>query len=472
MKSLFLSWVTGLILVFCIIGCFWGCVRQAREIKQYRDVLDANHHTSEIHYLPGEPLTLKQALLLANANNEQLAMAGEDYLQTLINKKRAYAAFLPKITFAPSFMRQAEIGLGAGNPLIADIVPEKTTDVPVVGTMDVKLIQDISTLKATGASVQMQKAVLLNHQSHLMLDVARTYFQVLYSESQVEVLKHTLAVCEKRLEDIRVKHKAGVARSVDVSLTEAQLAKTQTDLIQVEDDVKTSRFMLAFLINVPEINGPLEDNTDIPDMDLQPDQLTTYAETHRQDLIAAHEQVKVAAAGLETAWGKYFPSVSLNLAHYFSRQTFPADVDWTALIQINVPIFSAGLIHADVRTAYSRLRQAKLLESNIQRQTIKDIRVGVENLKRDNAQVRQISFRVKAAEEGLTFAETAYNNGVGTNLERMTAQDGLLSANLALSTAQFAQHIDYLTLLRMTGALDPTLSKTLASVKKIGSEKP
>ena len=459
------TWTFGLIMMLVISGC----INQARDVKLYRNVLDNELPEPEIAFQPETPLTLKQALLLANANNERLAMAGEAYLQTLINKNRAYAAFLPKIAFVPTFMRQEETDLGSANPLIAAIVPEKTTNVMAVGAMDVNPVRDIATLRAAGASIQMQHAVLLDHQAQLMLDVARTYFQVLYSERQVEVLKHTLIVSEKRLKDIRVKHKAGVARSVDVSLTEAQSARTRTDLILAEGDVKTSRAMLAFLINVPEVTGQLTDDLNIPITDWQADQLIPFAQTHRQDLIAAQEQVKVAAAGLEAAWGKYFPSISLNLTHYFSRDTFPTDVDWTALLQVNVPVFSAGLIHADVRTAYSRLRQAKLWESNIQRQVVKDLLVGVENLRRNEALIRQIGIQVRAASEGLTFAETAYNNGLGTNLERMAAQDSLLSANLALSSAQFAQNIDYLTLLRMTGTLDPKISKILSSAENTGN---
>ena len=452
-------WTCGLISTLVISGC----VNQARDVKLYRNVLDNDISQQEATFQPDTPLTLKQALLLANANNERLAIAGEDYLQSLINKNRAYAAFLPKIAFAPAFMRQEKTDLGSTNPLIAAIVPEKTTNVMGVGSMDIRLIQDIANVRGAGASIQMQKAVLLDQQAQLMLDVAKTYFQVLYSEKQVAVLEHSLAVSEKRLEDIRVKHKAGVARSVDVSLTEAQSSKTRTDLIRAQEDVKISRAMLAFLINAPEVNGPLVDNLDVPATEWQLDPLLLFTESHRQDLMAAHEQVKVAAAGLEAAWGKYFPSVSLNLTHYFSRDTFPTDVDWTALLQVQVPVFSAGLIHADVRTAYSRLRQAKLMESNIQRLVVKDLRVGVENLKRDDAQIREIGIQVKAAKEGLTSAENAYSNGLGTNLERMVAQDGLLSANLALSTAQYAQDIDYLTLLRMTGTLSPDLSKDLPS---------
>ncbi len=38
------------------------------------------------------------------------------------------------------------------------------------------------------------------------------------------------------------------------------------------------------------------------------------------------------------------------------------DDDWNGLISLNLPIFTAGLIHADVREAWSQYRQTVLFE--------------------------------------------------------------------------------------------------------------
>jgi outer membrane protein TolC len=236
-------------------------------------------------------------------------------------------------------------------------------------------------------------------------------------------------------------------------------------LIQAEDDVNTGRAMLAFLIGVPEVTGPLTDELTVPATDWRIEPLLKLADAYRQDLLAEQERVKVATATLEAAWGRYFPSVSLNLTRYLSRQTFPDDVDWSSLIQVNIPIFSAGLIHADIRTAYSRLRQARLAESYARRQVLKDLRTAVENLRRDDLQIDQLGIQANAAKEGMRQAEAAFNAGLGTNLERLVAQDALLSAELDLSFARFNRNIDYLRLQRVTGTLAPDLSAWLPSAE-------
>ena len=59
-----------------------------------------------------------------------------------------------------------------------------------------------------------------------------------------------------------------------------------------------------------------------------------------------------------------------------------------------------------------------------------------------------------AAREALRQADAAYRAGLGTNLQRLIAQDQLLSAELALTEEQFNHIVDYMRLLRVVGVLD------------------
>lgn len=459
MKHLRGGAAAGLMLCLALTLLANGCaVDQSREVQTYRSVLDGGKPAHVASYQPEAPLSLKTAFELANAHNEQLAMSGETYLQALIDKERAFAAFLPTIRFVPTFMFQAKTELAPGNPLISDFEPTHANDFPVEGSLNVSPFHDAATLEAASLSAQMQRYLLLDKQAILMLEVASTYFQILRSESQINVLGHTIEVDRQRLSDILVKEKAGVARPVDVSLIKAQLARTRSEMIAAKEDERNGRAMLALLIGVPKINGPLVGGLTIPEADYTVEPLLKMAEEHRQDLIAARERVKVATAALKAAWARYFPSVSFNFMYYLSRESFPNDVDWTSLIQVNVPIFTAGLIHEDVRAAYSRLRQARLAETYTSRQVMKELLVALENFRGDGQQIDELTIQVKAAQEGMLQADAAFEAGVGTNLERLIAQDGLLEAELNLATVQFKRNVNYLRLLRVTGSLNPDLS--------------
>src|SRR5262245_47951895 len=73
-----------------------------RDPKEYRKVLDERVQ-APAEPAPDQPLSLEQAMALANQRNEQLGLSGEDYVQALIAKNRAVAAFLPTVSFQPSY---------------------------------------------------------------------------------------------------------------------------------------------------------------------------------------------------------------------------------------------------------------------------------------------------------------------------------------------------------------------------------
>ena len=449
-----LAW---LVCIACLLAA--GCaVDQTREVQTYRKVLDAGRAQPPAPYAPDQPLTLRRALALANANNEQLALAGESYLQALIDKDRTFARFLPTIGFTPSYMRQEKTTIGGDNPLVASIIREETLDAPLQGHMNLNPFQDAPALWAAASTAEQRRALLLDRQSILLLDVAQTYYQVRRSEKQVQVLRHAVQVQQQGVDDMEVRRRAGVARPVDVAQSQAQLAGTRSALIQARNDVRNGRAMLAQLVGVQAVEGPLAGEFTVPDEKRPRDRLLALAEGHRQDLLAARIQVKAAADRLQVAWGGYFPSVSLNLSHYLYRESFPNDVDWTGLIQVNLPIFSAGLVHADVREAYSRLRQARLAETALQRAVLKQLRVALEDLNDDAQQIDQLGIRTQAAREAVRQADAAFSAGLGTNLERLVAQDQMLSAELALTERQFKHTVDYLRLLHVTGTLDVRLT--------------
>lgn len=462
--------ITGLLLVTAL-GC---AVNQSKEIQTYRSVINGGRQITVKPFKPDEPLTLQRALELAEYGNEKLAIAGEDYLQALINKDRALSSFLLKINFVPSFVRQEKSNIGAGNPLISSLLPDKTLDLPANASLDFDPLKDVLVMNSAGLEAQRKRFLLLDSKAALLLDTALTYYQVLQAEQLYKTLEHSVTVNKKRLEDTRIRQKAGTATFIDVSQAEAQLASAKNDLIKARNDVDNGRAMLALIMGVERVDGPLKDTFEAPSSVPSMKTLMKTAEVHRQDLLASYTAVREAAKLLQVAWAGYFPSISLNLSYFFSRQSFPNDVNWTSMIQANLPIFTSGLTHANVRIAYSRLRQARLAESRIQRQVTKDLRVALDNFTSDSDKLDSYRIQEKAAADSAKKAKTALKAGLGTELGLMVSQDHRLRSDLALTDAVFKRNMDYLRLLRAEGMLDSVLNQTAADPSRtdIAAKKP
>jgi outer membrane protein TolC len=118
-----------------------------------------------------------------------------------------------------------------------------------------------------------------------------------------------------------------------------------------------------------------------------------------------------------------------------------------------VPLFTAGVVEADVRAALSRLREARdrlcLAERSVRRE-VEDAWTGFEAARR---RIDEVRVRLDAARRAVEQADGLWTAGLATNLERLTAQDEELSAELDLAGAEIARKVSYLDLRRAAGSL-------------------
>jgi outer membrane protein TolC len=446
-----------------------GCVNQHAEVLTYRGVVDAGLSRPPT-YESGQPLSLERAIQLANQDNEQIALSGENYLQALIDKNRAVADFLPTVSFQPGFTIEQQPAIGTNPPIPATagqiqsaaksggyIVSGDTwhsIDAPVVGVMNLTP-SSFANLETANQVIEQRKQLILDAQATVLLNVAQTYYQVLLSEQQVRVLRESVDVDEARLRDVNGRYANHLALALEVSQTEAQAAATRAELTQAENDVRNGRRTLAFLINTPAVDGPLSDDLRVPDQLPDVDQFRQTAGVTRQDLLAADAAVRAAKSSVDAAIAEYYPTVSLNVAGFLFRQYFSEASKWDAILSANLPIFSAGIIEADVRDAWSRLRQAALVQSMLRRQIDEDVQSSYDNLESTQKKLTDLALEVKAAADARQQSEQLLNNGLAIPLDVLVAQDTLLNAQLVYSSAEFDREVFYLDLLRVTGQLTP-----------------
>lgn len=458
-------------LIALCAGFLAGCVDQPREVQTYRDVLDARL-PAPAPLKPGEALTLGRALALANADNEQIASQGETYLQSLVDKNRAVAAFLPTVSFQPNFtLEQAPRGSGAAaspgapSPSAAGAAASaggyvqdggvlRRLEAPVVGGMNLSY-HNVPGLEGAGMTVIQQRQLLLDARATVLLNVAQTYFQILASTRQEEVLRQSLALQEARVSDIQARYKAMLALGLDVSQALSDEAASRVLLTQASNDVRNGRRTLALLIGTPIVDGPLSDDVHPPGDPGPEPALVNRALARRQDLLAAQAAVKAARYAVDAAVSEYYPSVSLDVAGFLYREDYANATKWDGVLLANLPLFSAGTIRADVRDAWSRLRQAALYESYLRRQIEQGVRTAYDNYVTSAGVLADLDREVSASSDAYNQSVEMEKNGLAIPLDVLTAQNSLLTSRLQYASEAYSRTIYYLDLVRAVGDLNP-----------------
>ena len=428
--------------IFVIAG---GCVDQKKDIATYRNVIDGNK-PAPVQVDPDKILTLTDALMLAVQNEEQLSLLGENYLQALIDKDKAFANFLPTISFSAGWNYQSS---GAVAPRHS-----QSLDATVPGSWNLfNGFRDYYNLKSSDQTIEQQRQLVLDGEQTVLLDVAQTYYAVLTSEQSVDVLSNSLQAQQENVRTLEQQRSVGTARPLDVAQAESQTAQTGVSLLAAQADVKTGRAMLAYLVDAPIQSNPLRDDFQTPESVGPIAPWIDQAESVRQDLLAAQAAVKAARYNVEVVFGQYYPTLTLNTGYDIYSRPFQPGSFWSTLLSFNVPIFTGGLIHAEVREAWSQFRTAALTESQLQRQIDQNVQIAYVDLDLAHRELDELQTEVKAARDEYYLAEMLYKTGNGTYLNVLQAQATLLSTQLQLTTEQFEQKTAYFNLLRTAGQL-------------------
>lgn len=428
-------------------------IDEGKEAATYRKVTAITSGSGPTTRPADEPLGLVEAMLLANDANERLAMEGEDYLQAIIDRKRALALFLPTADLIGSY---GVNGDALVNPNGADF------DLAAIGRINIfNGFRDVAQLRIADLTIEQRKLLLLGLQESLLIDVVRAYHDVLRLEEETRVLESTLQLQQQRVRDARGRQQAGAARILDVSQTEAQASATRVRLLNTRLAAHNARSAMALVTGLPHVDMPLIDEGLADTAPATIDEAVAAALAGRHDLAAAGKALAARRNDVEVAVGQYYPSLSVDLQYFFERQSNPQGGTWEGVLNANLPIFSAGRNRADVREAWSNYRKAVLFRSLLQRQIQSDVEVAWRNYMTSVDRIAELQTQFAAAEQARNQAEASFDAGLATNLERLVAQDQYLSARLQLTSEVYDRRVYASQLARATGGLRPLLEQAV-----------
>jgi len=422
---------------------------QKGDVETYRQIADPPGEYPG--HTPGGSLSLIDALRLTAARNEQLAAQGERYIQALADRQRLAATLLPTFDlFADVALRentgnggviQSAAGIGGQYRLLTGM-------------------GDLRNVEAADLTASAERWLILDLREALLLQAARAYYEALRAERLTQVLVSSVDAQLERLADVRARNEVGFARPLDVAQIEAQVSRTRALLIVAQGQARDARSTLALLTNADIATSGLSDGYTPPAPVSSIDELLAVARRHRQDVVAARNDAAAARSRVDSAISQFAPTIGINLDYFLVRAPDDSAASIASLIQLRVPIFSAGRIEAEVRGAWSVFRE-RVLDYRLRvREVRRDVETAESQLRASRARIDELRTQVNVAREALTLAEATYEAGLGTNLERVTAQDDLLNAELQAVSEEFIAKAAYLALMRACGLLSSDMVGT------------
>ena len=367
-----------------------------------------------------DPL-LQQLIDKALANNTDVRTTQLTIEQAQNNVMAAKWGYAPTFSFAPNASYNYQGGAGGFS-----------VQVPVRASWQLGIFgQNRSKIRSAKAKLAYDEDYLQAVQVDLAANVANLYYNLVMLDRQLEISEATEKLYEESYNTTEALFQAGIYNSPAVYEMQASLEALRADIVDLRYSIATIEASLCQLLVEPPHHIE-RSNFDQFEM---PEQIHIGLPIR---LLAARPDVRMAERNMELAYystqqarQSFYPSLSLDGLFGYAGSFNALGLIGQAVGSLTQPIFQAGQLTAQLRNAKADQEMARLEFV----QTLYDAGSEVYQYKKaiDKAgeKTSHIDIRVNALQEAYSATTELMNNGSTTYLEVLTAQESLLSAQLA-----------------------------------------
>jgi outer membrane protein len=296
------------------------------------------------------------------------------------------------------------------------------------------------------AKSEVAQAALQFESAHqqLVLGSAQVYLNVLLSQESLETAKAQEKALEEYYVTVKKSFDAGLADVTTLDEAKARLDAANTELITAENDLVIAeydmeRFVGEKIENLEPVNRDME--LTLP----EPSDRQHWIDASMRgnlSLQASEMGVDIARYEVGEASGNRYPTVDLVANQYWgedSQMHRPIDLDNRFFgLQVSVPLFTGGLLSAQVKSSEALLKAARSDREDARRTAIYNTASAYTNVFRYESACKAARQAVTSSKSALESTRIAVSNGLRTPVDELDALRQYYSALQSESSARYA----------------------------------
>lgn len=391
-----------------------------------------------------QPITLQQAIELAERNNPELQNARLAVERSQAGLRAAQAANYPTVSGSANLTRQDSNQGGLLREGQENLPPEQRRTVDSSPTTSlggtVGVDYDIftsgrrsATIKAAERQVRLDELDLEARQEQLRLDVTNDYYDLQQADEQVRISQAAVNNAEASLRDAQALERAGVGTRFDVLRSQVQLANAQQDLTQAVSDQRVSRRQLSQRLNIAStIDLSAADPVQIAGLwNLPLEESIIQAVKNRSELEQQLVQREINEQQRRIALAANRPQVSafanFNLQDEFN-DGLTVTRSYSAGARLNWTFFDGGEARARARQEEIDQEIAENQFASERNQVRFEVEQAYSGLQANFDNIQTASVALEQARESLRLARLRFQAGVGTQTDVINAETELTRA--------------------------------------------
>ena len=422
-----------------------------KPVSNFKDVTKYSERTENKEdikaKLTGE-LSLESAIEIGLKNNPNFISTKFAITAALARYKQAMSSYYPTISVSHNISRTNFNPHYTRNAISNEY--DETARTSAINAEILIYDGSVREMNALAAkhSAKNKKYLNKNAKRILTLVITNTYNNILLAKEHIRIASADYDFNKKMLSESQIKYKAGATSLTETLNFETRVNNANNAVINYKYSFETSKFILAELMGLTD--GIIPNDLSFPELQKKNSKILKKIEVYldialqnRPDLKANRESFKSSKYSLKSAYGSFYPKISLNTTVSHTNDKDEYD---TYSSRVNSTSKSIGVNFSWILfSGFSRLeklREAKALANQKEYELIEkwlsvvsEVRQAYINYEKNNKQLIIYEKNLKLSRKIRDLVELEYKAG-NTSLTRLNeVQKDLITADGNYSSA-------------------------------------
>jgi outer membrane protein TolC len=413
-------------------------------------------------------LTVEEAVAAALKNNYDIQLLRNDSAVFALNNSYARAAFLPRLNATSGVLfntNNQKQKLSDGSERIGNGIRSNSLNASLNLNWTVfDGLKMFATKEKLAEFVRLGELNIKNQLVTTVADVVKIYYNIVRQKQQLKAIEEQMAINEERV--VQADKKISVGLGAKPELLQAKLdlnAQKAARLTQLNLIEQLKEQLNQLAVFAPGTNYEVADSIPINAGLIVADIFSTAAKNNPA-LQVAKQNIKIAQLSLKEIRAERYPTLSINSAYNFSKNTNKTVVNnFTPLFNQNlglnyglsaaIPIFNGFSVRRRIKEAQILIDYQQILYDYQKSQVDIGISSAYKDYELEKKTLELEEENIKLAKENVYIAVERYRLGLSTSLELRETQKTLEEAYNRLIAARYNTKLAELELLRLRGDL-------------------
>jgi outer membrane protein len=395
--------------------------------------------------------SLADALASAYADNPTLNAQRASLRATDESVPQALSGFRPTVSADASIAATSFTPLGSGTSFNYHPATTSITITQPIFTG----FRTVNGVKAAESAVLAAREQLRDAEQSTLLSAVEAFMNLVQAQATLNLQKQNLDFLGQQVKAAQDRLNVGEGTKTDVAQTNSSLASGQaaydSAVASLNSAVATYEQVIGHKPRALGVARPVENllsknlNAALAD-----------AMTNHPSILASNYNIDIAEYNVKVAEGALLPTVALqgSLSHEDGSSASSNGNSASAVASLSVPLYSGGDSSSKVRQSKETLGQARI-QLDAARDTVRAATISAwGTLDAARAEIRSADAETSAQNLVLSGIIEEQKVGQATTLDVLNAQQTLLSARVALITAQHDRVVASYSLLASIGKLN------------------